>query len=220
MNPLVIYCDASAPHNRDPNDDARSGWGAVFVRGGRIIGEASGELPRIASVAAEFKAVRCSLDHALAKRFVRHGYSVIVASDCAAVEQYLTPGRSWNSRIELAALALGIRRVADTAGLALVATWVKGHNGGEPVHGKHNARADRLARQAAGVIPTDEEMLASEEANRERMRERSRQAAEARRERGRENLRVDLEWQRLKRERWHRLQRNERLAQQIADGDL
>jgi ribonuclease HI len=182
MTPLVIYCDASAPHCDDPNDAARAGWGAVFVRGDKVIDEASGELPRMESVVAEFKAVRLALEHAVRARFTACG-TVIVASDCDAVERYLAP-RGNLRRKELAALAAGIRRIAAAADVFLVVSWVKGHNGIGDAHSRFNNRADRLAKQASGALPSDEQIArlaaAKQAANDAKMQERSRRAKEQR----------------------------------------
>lgn len=190
--PLVIYCDASAPHALTTKEDARSGWGAVFVREGKVIAEAKGPMNRMESTVAELKAVRNSLEHALAQRLARPGSSVIVASDCSAVECYLAENNAVAKRKELAALAEGIRRVATKADVVLIATWVKGHRAAAPTHGAHNARADRLSKQAAGVLPSDAEMerkrLDANEKNRAKMREVSRAVAEARAARKAENL--------------------------------
>ena len=181
--PLVIYCDASAPHPKATTATA-SGWGAVFVRNGKALAEASGAMPPMESVVAEFKAVRYALEHAL-----REGLcaceTVIVASDCDSVEKYLT-GQVRSARVELAALAEGIRRVSVKAKLTLVATWVKGHRPGAAVHGRHNARADRLAKVASGAR-LDDAALAAKRAeahrlNEEKMRRESLKAAEARRQ--------------------------------------
>lgn len=175
--PLVIYCDASAPHPQG-DESHLAGWGAVFVRGGKVVGEAKGELPRMASVAAELKAVRHSLEHAIGLGLCS-GETVIVASDCDAVEKYVggvfrrEKGRPM--RPELLTIAEGIRRVAEKAELELVATWVKGHCPREEIHGRHNARADRLSREASGAFAAKQRK--AEEANR-RNDERQRRESE------------------------------------------
>jgi ribonuclease HI len=174
MSALVIYCDASAPHPHSP-DDTKSGWGAVFVRDGKVVGEAKETMARMESVVAELKAARYALEHAVRHKLCSAGETVIVASDCDAVERLLSGRPSKvRPRVELVALAEGVARVAVKADLTLVATWVKGHAKATPVHGKHNARADRLAREASGAVAARQRKAAeSRRANDERQRAES-----------------------------------------------
>jgi hypothetical protein len=156
----------------------------VFVRDGRVIREAHGQLNAAASNVAEMQAARRSLELAVDEGLVRKGGAVIVASDCTTVEGYVS-GRYVSNR-QFAELAFGIRRFAEKHGLDLSVVHVKGHarSKGGP-HADHNHRADRLSKVATGIRLSDADVVAKQAENNERQR---REAAEKRAARKAANL--------------------------------
>lgn len=207
MTAVVIYCDASVPHNLDPRPERAVGWGAVIIRGNQRF-EVSGAYPcgpGMTSTPAELRAVRLALDHAIANRLARRGDMVFVASDCDGVELYLS-GQVRNPKLELAQIADGIRRRAARHDLTLIASHVKGHNGRNghrDPHAKHNTRADALAKIACGCRrdPAEIARLNGERAARIRAEDR----------------RVGALRDQLNRERRDRLNRARRFAELVAE---